>query len=400
MSAADISAHDVGASIPRVRASSIAVSTRSEPSRWRWSSALGIASTRRRRADPARPERVVRSIMASMLRFRATPVQRARRILPTMSTILVTGANGFVGSHLVPALLTEGHRVVAFVRTAEAGDLVTSRLPASLRDGVETRIGDVTQPATLGPALEGVDGVVHLAAIPRDFSGGADLRLVNTEGSRAMVVAMQAAGVRRLIHMGAMGVEDVPDLHYASSKAKAEALVRDSGLDWTILKPSLQFGEGDGFFNIIAGLVRLSPGVVPVPGNGRARFQPIHTDDVATVVVRSLADPTTVGGSFELGGPRYWTYREITAEVLSALGKRRVVIPMPVPLIRLVAGTSELVRIPFPVATDQLRQLRLDNIGPLDLIPSRFGFEPRPMEGALGYLKTRQSDQVAVPAES
>ncbi|MFL5675864.1 MAG: complex I NDUFA9 subunit family protein [Chloroflexota bacterium] len=317
-----------------------------------------------------------------------------------MSTILVTGASGFVGSHLVPVLVAAGHRVVALVRSADSGERVIARLPAAAREGVETRVGDVTHPATLGPALERVDAVVHLVAIPRDFSGGADLRLVNTEGTRAMVVAMQAAGVRRLIHMGAMGVEDVPDLHYASSKAKAEALVRDSGLDWTILKPSLQFGEGDGFFNIIARLVRLSPGVVPVPGNGRARFQPIHTDDVATVVVRSLADPTTVGGSFELGGPRYWTYREITAEVLSALGKRRLVIPMPVPLIRLVAGTSELVRIPFPVATDQLRQLRLDNIGPLDLIPSRFGFEPRPMEGALGYLKTRQSDQVAVPAES
>src|SRR3954452_4957515 len=151
--------------------------------------------------------------------------------------------------------------------------------------------------------MAGVDAVVHLAAIPRDTRGGADLRLINTEGTRAVVVAMAAAGVRRLVHMGAMGVVDDPELHYASSKAKAEALVAASALDWTILKPSLQFGEGDGFFNIIAGLVRMSPGVVPVPGNGRARFQPIHTDEVATVVVRSLADPTTVGGSFELGGP-------------------------------------------------------------------------------------------------
>ena len=130
--------------------------------------------------------------------------------------------------------------------------------------------------------------------------------------------------------MGAMGVEDVPDLHYASSKAKAEALVRASGLDWTILKPSLQFGEGDGFFNIIAGLVRMSPGIVPVPGDGEARFQPIHVDDVAAIVVRALADPTTVGEAFELGGPRYWTYREITREVLTALGKRRAIVPMPV----------------------------------------------------------------------
>ncbi len=317
-----------------------------------------------------------------------------------MSTILVTGASGFVGSHLVPALVSAGHRVVALARTPASGEQVVGRLPVAQRDAVDVRIGDVTRPESLGSALAGVDAVVHLVAIPRDYSGGAAMRLVNTEGTRAVVVAMQAAGVRRLVHLGAMGVEDVPDLHYASSKAKAEALVRASGLDWTILKPSLQFGEGDGFFNIVAGLVRISPGIVPVPGNGRSRFQPIHSGDVATVAVRALADPATIGHAFDLGGPRYWTYTEITREVLTALGKRRLVVPMPLVLIRLVAGTSELVHIPFPVATDQLRQLRLDNIGPLDLIPTRFGFEPRPMEGALGYLRTRQRDQLAAVATS
>jgi len=297
----------------------------------------------------------------------------------------------------VPALLAAGHRIVALARTPADGELVTNRLPAADRDHVEIRIGDVTKPATLGPALDGVAAVVHLVAIPRDFDGGASLRLVNTEGTRAVVAAMSAMGVSRLVHMGAMGVEDDPDLHYASSKAKAEAIVAASGLDWTILKPSLQFGEGDGFFNIVAGLARLSPGLVPVPGRGRARFQPIHADDVAAVVVRALGDPTTIGGSFELGGPRYWTYREITNEVLRALGKRRLVVPMPLALIRLVAGTAELVHLAFPVATDQLRQLRLDNIGPLDLIPARFGFEPRPMEGALGYLRRRRDEQLVLP---
>jgi uncharacterized protein YbjT (DUF2867 family) len=272
--------------------------------------------------------------------------------------------------------------------------VVVGRVPAAHRPKVEVRIGDVTRPETLAPAMAGVDGVLHLAAIPRDYRGGADLRLINTEGTRAVVEAMKASGVRRLVHMGAMGVEDDPALHYASSKARADALVRESGLDWTILQPSLQFGEGDGFFNIIADLVRMSPGIVPVPGKGDSRFQPIHVDDTARVVAAAFADPSTTCSSFELGGPRYWTYREITEEVLRALGKRRAILPMPIPLIRLVAGVSEAVRLPFPVATDQLRQLKLDNIGALDVIPTRFGFEPRPMEGQLGYLRLKRRDQV------
>jgi uncharacterized protein YbjT (DUF2867 family) len=312
-----------------------------------------------------------------------------------VSTILVTGASGFVGGHTVPALLAAGHRVVAMVRTRAAGEIVLARLPAADRSNVEPRDGDVTHTATLAPAMAGVDAVVHLVAIPRDFNGGADLSRINLEGTRAILAAMATAGVRRLIHLGAMGVADDPRLHYGSSKARAEAAVRDSGLDWTILKPSLQFGPGDGFLNVIAGLVWLSPGIVPVPGDGKSRFQPIFVGDVASIVVRSLADPGTIGETFELGGPRYWTYREITQEVLRALGKRRAIVPLPLPLIRLVAGASELVHLPFPVATDQLRQLSLDNIGPLDLIPTRFGFEPRPMEGALGYLRLKRRAQLA-----
>jgi len=310
-----------------------------------------------------------------------------------MPTILVTGANGFVGRRVVSRLLDEGFRVAAFVRDAEAGAELRMRTGADRADAVEVRLGDISTFDTLPPAMADLDAVIHLAAIPRDWRNGADLRLVNTEGTRALIVAMRAAGVQRLVHMGALGVEDDPALHYASSKAKAETLVRESGLDWTILKPSLQFGPGDGFFNIIADLVRWSPGLVPVPGRGDARFQPIHVDDVARIAVAALADPTTIGESFELGGPRIWTYREITGEVLRAMDTRRVIVPMPVPLIRLVAASAEFLHLPFPVATDQLRQLRLDNVGPLGTIPARFGFEPRDMAGQLGYLRQRTRKQ-------
>ncbi len=310
-----------------------------------------------------------------------------------MPTILVTGASGFVGSHVVPALIDAGHHVVALSRSDAATAHVLGRLDAARRTGVEIRRGDVLDRESLPAALTGVDAVVHLVAIPRDRDGGASLRLVNTEGTRNLVVAVRDAGVRRFVHLGALGVEDDPNLHYASSKAKAEALVRESGLDWTILRPSLLFGERDGFFNIIAGLVRMSPGVVPVPGNGMARFQPLSIEDLARIVVLSLADPSTIGRSFDLGGPRVWTYREIVGEVLRAMGARRLVVPMPVPLISLVARTSELTGIPFPVASDQLRQLKLDNVGPIDGVRREFGFEPAEMAGRLGYLKRRMRDQ-------
>ena len=314
-------------------------------------------------------------------------------MLCAMKTALVTGANGFVGSHVVPALLDAGHSVVALVRDDEAGAQVVRRLPAAQRERVEVRRGDVTKPGTLPAALVGVDAVVHLAAIARDWDGGETLRLVNTEGTRNVVAAMRAAGVERLVHLGALGVTDEPDLHYGSSKAKAMAIVRDSGLRPTILAPSLLFGPRDGFFNLLAGLVRMSPGIVPITGSGKARFQPLAIEDLARACVMALGDDAYVGRELLLGGPRYWTYREIVEEVLRGMGARRLLMPMPVAVIRAVAGAAEAVRAPFPVATDQLRQLRHDNIGPLDSVHAGFGFDPRPMEGGLTHLRRRLKDQ-------
>ena len=311
-----------------------------------------------------------------------------------MTTVLVTGASGFVGSYVVPELAAAGHRVVALVRSPQAGEVITRRLPRGLAGKVELRSGDVMDPATLGPALAGVDAVVHLVAIPRDWNGGKDLLNVNLDGTRNVIAAMEAAGVRRLVHLGALGVEDREELNYAKSKARAEAAVRASGLEWTILKPSLLFGPRDGFFNIVADLVRVPLPIVPVPGNGRSRFQPLHVADLALGMRLALERPETVGQAFELGGPRVWTYREIAGEVARTMGKRRLIVPMPVPIISLVAGLAEKLRLRFfPVATDQLRQLALDNIGQLDSVHRAFGFVPRKMEGELLYLRLPRKRQ-------
>jgi uncharacterized protein YbjT (DUF2867 family) len=304
-----------------------------------------------------------------------------------MSRILLTGPSGFVGRHVLPALLDAGHDVVGLVRSDKARDEVLGRLDPAVHERVTFRSGDVTEPATLPGALAGVDATIHLVAIPRDFTGGRDLARVNTEGTRALLDAARTAGVRRFVHLGAMGVADDPSLHYAGSKARAEALVRQSGLDWTILKPSLMWGEGDGFFNIIASLARIAPVVLPVPGNGRSRFQPLWVGDLARVMTMCLARADTIGQSYDLGGPAEWTYTEISREVLAALGKQRLVIPVPVPLISIVARGSELLHLPFPVASDQLRQLKLNNVSALDGVERAFGFAPRPMNGHLGYLR-------------
>jgi NADH dehydrogenase len=252
----------------------------------------------------------------------------------------------------------------------------------------------VNDRASLDAAMVGCDAVVHLVALARDWNDGADLERVNAVGTATIVAAAETAGITRFIHLGALGVLERPELHYASSKARGEGFVRASSLDWTILKPSLIWGERDGFFNIVAALVKLPAPAVPVPGNGKSRFQPVWVGDVARAIVQVLDAPKgSIKASFELGGPRYWTYAEITREVSRALGKRRIIIPMPVPLITLVARISEAIRLPFPVATDQLRQLALDNIGATDAVERELGFAPVDMGGRLGYLRRKVSKQ-------
>lgn len=309
-----------------------------------------------------------------------------------MARVFLTGATGFVGSHVLPALLSAGHSVTALVRSDARATALLARVAAS-PGKLETRIGAVNDRASLDAAMAGCDAVVHLVALPRDWNDGADLERVNAVGTATIVAAAEAAGITRFIHLGALGVQERPELHYASSKARGEGFVRASSLDWTILKPSLIWGERDGFFNIVAALVKIPAPAVPVPGNGKSRFQPVWVGDVARAVVQVLGDPTSVRRSYELGGPRYWTYTEITQEVARALGKRRIVIPMPVPLISLVAGVSEAIRLPFPVATDQLRQLALDNIGATDAVERELGFVPRDMGGRLSYLRRKISQQ-------
>ncbi len=291
-------------------------------------------------------------------------------------SVAVVGATGFVGSHVVPSLVEAGHRVIAISRDG-------TRRP-EWGSAVETRAADVATGRRVPEALAGADAVVHLVAIPRE-TGGRRFEQVNVRGTERVVAASVAAGIRRFVHLSAMGVTDDPKLAYLSSKWRGEQLVRESELDWVVLRPSLLFGPGDGFFSLVRTTLKWwSPGVVAIPGRGDARFQPLAAADLATAVERCVSELGRAGSIYELGGPQHVTYREIVDEVMRVTGMRRLKLPMPISLISaLTVATDRFLPI-FPVSHDQISSLQRPNSTQLDAFERAFGVAPRPMD--LGYL--------------
>jgi uncharacterized protein YbjT (DUF2867 family) len=291
--------------------------------------------------------------------------------------VAVMGATGFVGRHLVPHLLAAGHEVRALSRGGR-------RLPDWPPDRVRSFAVDVVDGTGLDAALAGAEAVVHLVAIPRQ-GRGRTFEGTNVGGVERVVDAAAAAGVRRIVHLSVLGAVDDPELAYLRSKWRGEQVVRASGLEWVVLRPSLLFGEGDGFFTLIrTTLTWWSPGVVALPGDGSARFQPLSVDDLAIAVERSIVEPARAGQTYELGGPEYLTYRQIVDAVMRATGKRRLKMSMPIPLLSALTLVTDRILPIFPVSHDQVRSLRMPNFTDLDAFERTFGVIPRPFD--VGYL--------------
>ena len=293
--------------------------------------------------------------------------------------VAVIGATGFVGSHLVPHLESLGYSIRAISRTGRS-------LPG-WGAGTTAIAADVASGRGLSEALAGVEAVVHLVAIPRE-GGGRSFEAVNVGGVRNVLRAMDERGVRRIVYLSVLGATDDPKLRYLASKWRGEQLVRESGLDWVVLRPSLLFGEGDGFFNLIrVTLTWWSPGVVAIPGDGTTRFQPLSVDDLAVAIERSLAEPERTASVYELGGPAHLTYTEIVDAVMAATGKRRLKVRIPVPLISALTAVTDRVLPVFPVSHDQVASMSRPNYTSLDAFRQAFGSEPRPFD--VTYLGRR-----------
>lgn len=267
--------------------------------------------------------------------------------------ILVTGANGFVGRHVMRVLVERGERVRALVRdTAGANRL----------DDVdcELAVGDVTDPASLSTAVAGVEAVVHLVAI---ITGRpADFERVMTQGTANVIAAAREAGVGRIVYMSALGTsEQTKDtVPYYRAKWACEQAVATSGISHATLRPSFVFGPDGGALPRFLRIARLAP-VTPVIGSGSQRIQPIWVDDLAGAVAAALAGPPH-DGPIELGGPDVVDWNELWAMLKEAQGARRPAVHLPTWLMRPQALLLE--RLPGAVLTrDQLTMLSLgDNV--------------------------------------
>lgn len=271
--------------------------------------------------------------------------------------ILVTGGSGFLGSHIVRRLASHGRTVRALIRNP-----LRAKNEERLRDvAVDWVEGDLTEPGSLPHALEGVNQIIHTAAIAIE-KGEASYEEVNYHGTVNLVDAALEAGIPRFINISQLGAS--PDLPYRflASKGRAQAYVARSTLDWTSFRPSVIWGAEDEFANVFARLIPLTPIIFPIIGGEQARFQPVWVEDVVTAASQALDDPSTIGVEYELGGPEILTLEQIERRVMEAIDARRLMVRFPMPLLQIAVSMMEFALPNPPVTSSLLELLQVENV--------------------------------------
>ena len=290
-----------------------------------------------------------------------------------LQSIAVLGGTGFLGTRLVARLIKDGHQVTVLSRDREQHKHLLV-LP-----GLTLENCDVYVEAQLSERFRGKDVVINLIGIlnERGFSGSG-FRRAHTELTQGVLQAARSAGVARLLQVSALKAATDAPSYYLRSKGEAEKLIRESGpaLDWTIFKPSVMFGPGDSFLNRFAGLLRAIPLVFPL-AKPDARFQPVLVDDVVEAVLRCLHGGASSRQTYELGGPKIYTLREIVSLVGKLTGQRRWIVGLPDFAARLQALAMDFVP-GRPFSSDNYRSLTVDSVCTGDGF-TKLGIKPQSM---------------------
>jgi NADH dehydrogenase len=290
----------------------------------------------------------------------------------------VLGGSGFIGRYVVQRLAARGDVVPVGCRHAEeAKFLMTFGLVGQIA-AVSVAIDDE---ALLPAFLAGSEGLVNCVGTLQE-SGSQTFDRAHHLGPARMARLAREAGVERLVHISAIGADPRSPSAYARTKAAGEAAVRDAFPTATILRPSVVFGPEDQFFNRFATIAMISP-VVPVIGGGQTRFQPVYVGDVADAVLKCLEDPATAGRTYELGGPKVYTFRELIELLLNEIRRKRILVDLPFGVAGFQARLMSILPNP-PLTPDQVELLKRDNVvssGALTL--ATLAIQPTAVEGIL-----------------
>ena len=275
--------------------------------------------------------------------------------IPSETLVTVFGGSGFLGRHVVRALARRGYRIRVAVRRPELANYLQ---PAGRVGQIHAVQANLRHQASVEAASRDADVVINLVGILFE-RGRQRFDAVQAFGAEACALAASAFGAR-LIHISALGADEASPSHYARSKAAGEKLVLAAMPEATILRPSIVFGPEDEFFNRFAALAQLSP-VLPLIGGGHTRFQPVFVGDVAEAVVEAVEGRSRLGTTYELGGPAVRSFKELMQYLLAAVGRRRLLLPIPFAVASVQAFFLQF--LPKPLLTpDQVELLKRDNV--------------------------------------
>lgn len=272
--------------------------------------------------------------------------------------VTIFGGSGFIGRHLIRRFSREG----AVVRVVSRHPGLASFTKLSGAVGQIAPISaDLTNDESVARAIHGSDVVINLVGTmhPR---GKWDFKTVHVDGAARIARIARAEGVRHLVHLSALGAKSLSNSVYARTKAEGEDAVLEAFPDATILRPSIVFGPEDRFFNKFAAMAQLAP-ALPLIGGGATRFQPVYVGDVAEAVHAAVVREDTRGQTYELGGPRTYSFKELLEITLSAIRRQRLLLPLPWSAAATLGGVLGCIPLITPALTrDQVELLRDDNV--------------------------------------
>lgn len=300
--------------------------------------------------------------------------------------VTIYGGSGFLGRHLVRALAKRNYRIRVAVRRPELAFHLQPLGKVGQIHAVQANIRDAR---SVEAAAQGASVLINLVGILQE-GGRQRFDAVHAEGAERVALAAKALGAR-MIHVSAIGADENSAVGYARSKGAAERLVLAAQPDAIIMRPSILFGPEDDFFNRFAALARMSP-MLPLIGGGQTKFQPVFVGDVAAAIADAVDGGLAAGATYELGGPNVYTFKELMQYILTTIGRRRLLVPLPFFAAKINAQFLQFAPSPLTLTPGQVDMLRTDNIVSDAAIAEKrtlpgIGIMPEPIEAIVpSYL--------------